>query len=122
MYEKLFNEQQKYKEWLLKQPPEEILKHAYEYSVREDIVFAMENHDLTDEHAAALMASPAPLAGILQTFERTENTHMDTIRDCIEAHADDIAKAQRLALLQLPVYRETAAYANILLKKGVVKY
>jgi len=41
VYEKLSDEQQKYKEWLLKQPPEEILKHAYEYSVREDIVFAM---------------------------------------------------------------------------------
>ena len=30
LYEKLFAEQQDFKGWLVKQPPEEILKHAYE--------------------------------------------------------------------------------------------
>ena len=38
LYEKLFAEQQDFKGWLVKQPPEEILKHAYEYVIREDIV------------------------------------------------------------------------------------
>ena len=30
LYEKLFAEQQDFKGWLVKQTPEEILKHAYE--------------------------------------------------------------------------------------------
>ena len=30
VYEKLFDGQEKFKEWLLTQPPEEILNHAYE--------------------------------------------------------------------------------------------
>ena len=35
LYEKLTAEQAKYRDWLMGQPPEEILNHAYEYAVRE---------------------------------------------------------------------------------------
>ena len=42
LYEKMAAEQDQYRDWLKSQPPEEILHHAYEYSVREDIVMAME--------------------------------------------------------------------------------
>ena len=38
LYEKMFEEQEKYRGWLLSQPPEEILNHTYEYTVREDIL------------------------------------------------------------------------------------
>jgi len=112
VYEKLFDEQQKYKGWLLQQSPEEILNHAYEYTVREDIVLAMEYHDLTDERAKALLSSPSPLNEIFHDFEQIKGGHMDVIRGCIETRADDILEAQRLALLQLPIYPETAAYAR----------
>ena len=37
LYEKMFSEQETYRAWLLAQPPEEILNHTYEYTVREDI-------------------------------------------------------------------------------------
>lgn len=112
VYEKLFDEQQKYKGWLLSQSPEEILNHAYEYTVREDIVLAMEYHDLTDAQAKALLSSPAPLDEIFHDFEQIEGEHMDVIRRCIETRANDIVAAQRIALLQLPVYPETSAYAQ----------
>ena len=59
VYEKLFDGQEKFKEWLLMQPPEEILNHAYEYTVRQDIVLAMEYHDLSDDQCRALLSSPA---------------------------------------------------------------
>ena len=45
LYEKMFAEQQRYREWLLSQPPDEILNHCYEFTVREDIVLALEYHD-----------------------------------------------------------------------------
>lgn len=51
LYEKLFAEQEQFKGWLLTQPPEEILNHAYEYTIREDIVLAMEHYDVSDEQA-----------------------------------------------------------------------
>ena len=112
VYEKLFDEQQKYKEWLLTQSPEEILNHAYEYTVREDIVLAMEYHDLSDEQTKALLSSLAPLDEIFHDFEQIEGDHMDVIRGCIETRANDIIEDQRKALLQLPVYPQTAAYAR----------
>jgi len=36
LYEKMATEQEKYRDWLKSQPPEEILHHTYEYTVRED--------------------------------------------------------------------------------------
>ena len=47
LYKKVFAEQEKYREWLLSQPPNEILNHCYEYTVREDIVLALEEYDLS---------------------------------------------------------------------------
>ena len=34
LYKKVFAEQEQYREWLLSQPPDEILNHCYEYTVR----------------------------------------------------------------------------------------
>lgn len=112
LYEKLFEEQQKFKDWLLTQSPEEILNHAYEYTIREDIVLALEYHDVSDEQAKALMSSPSPLADIFHDFEKIEGDHMDTVRSCIESRADTIIKEQAEALRSLPVYTETGAYAR----------
>ena len=62
LYEKMAAEQDKFRDWLKSQPPEEILHHTYEYTVREDIVMAMEELELTDAQAKALLESPSPLA------------------------------------------------------------
>ena len=60
LYKKVFAEQEKYREWLLSQPPDEILNHCYEYTVREDIVLALEEYDLSDKQCKALLKSPSP--------------------------------------------------------------
>ena len=41
LYEKMAAEQDNYRDWLKSQPPEEVLNHAYEYTIREDIVMAI---------------------------------------------------------------------------------
>ena len=41
LYEKMAAEQDKFRDWLKSQPPEEVLNHAYEYTIREDIVMAI---------------------------------------------------------------------------------
>ena len=48
LYQKMFAEQETYREWLLSQPSEEILNYTYEYTVREDILLSMEYNDLPD--------------------------------------------------------------------------
>ena len=66
LYEKMAAEQDKYRDWLKSQPPEEILHHTYEYTIREDIVMAMEELELTDAQAQALDA----VAAYTQTFNK----------------------------------------------------
>ena len=111
LYEKMAAEQDKYRDWLKSQPPEEILHHTYEYTVREDIVMAMEDLELTDAQAQALLDSPTPLADVYRHFEKLETGYMDVIRDSIENRADDVCKVleeQR----SIPLYLHSAAYAS----------
>lgn len=53
LYKKVFAEQEKYREWLLSQPPNEILNHCYEYTVREDIVLALEESTMRSREISA---------------------------------------------------------------------
>ena len=62
LYEKMFSEQETYRAWLLAQPPEEILNHTYEYTVREDILMSLEYNSLPNTQVQALLKSPSPLA------------------------------------------------------------
>ena len=111
LYEKMADEQDKYRAWLKSQPPEEILHHTYEYTVREDIVMAMEELELTDAQAQALLESPSPLADVYRYFEKLETGYMDVIRDSIENRADDVCRAKE-ELRTTPVYPHSAAYAR----------
>ena len=52
LYERMAAEQERYKAWLLKQSPGEILDHCYEYTIREDIVMAMEEHEKKNRERA----------------------------------------------------------------------
>ena len=111
LYEKMAAEQDKFREWLKIQPPEEVLNHAYEYTIREDIVMAMEELELTDTQAQALWESPSPLADVYRYFEKLETGYMDAIRDSIENRADDVCRAKE-ELRTTPVYPHSAAYAS----------
>ena len=111
LYEKMTAEQDKFRDWLKSQPPEEILHHTYEYTVREDIVMAMEQLELTDAQAQALLDSPTPLADVYRYFEKLEPGYMDVIRVSIENRADDVCRAQE-ELRTAPLYPHSAAYAS----------
>ena len=108
LLDKLTREQDKYRDWLKSQPPEEILHHAYEYAVREDILISMENLTLTEAQTRALLLSSSPLAVLYDKFSDLETGYMDTIRDSIE----DTAKTEAKVLRELPVYPQPAAYAR----------
>ena len=112
LYQKMFAEQEKFRDWLKGQPTEEILNHAYEYTIREDILMSLEYHDLPDAQADALMKSPSPLADVFQDFEKQETDHMETIWNCLESRADMLLEEQRRALRETPVYPYPASYAQ----------
>lgn len=95
LYEKMAAEQAQYRQWLLGQPPGEILNHAYEYTIREDIVMEMEDLELTDVQAKALLKSRTPLADVYNAWGKAETHHMDDVRDVIEARADAVLQAEK---------------------------
>ncbi len=94
LYDKMKAEQDEYRDWLLSQSPSEILNHTYEYTMREDIVIAMEDLELTPKQAKALLKSPSPLADVFEEFKDRETEHMDTIRDSIETRANEVIKRE----------------------------
>ena len=55
LYQKMFAEQEKFKDWLRTLTPAEVLDHAYEYTCREDILLSLEYNDLSPRQAKILL-------------------------------------------------------------------
>ena len=112
LFNKILDEQQAYRDYLMGQPAEEILRNAYELAIREDILLSFEYNDFTDEQAEALLSSETPLADIFRQFEQIESDHMELIRGCIETRANDLIEDAREALRNLPIYPHSASEAK----------
>ena len=106
LYKKMFAEQKAYKDWLLVQPAEELLRNAYEYVMREDILLSLENNDLSDRYATMLLKMDKPLAAVFNKLEHTESPHMEHVWQC----AYDAVEAEKVK--DLPIYPHSAAYAR----------
>ena len=95
LYEKASAEQDKFRAWLMDQPPADILNHAVEYAVREDILMEIGALELPDDQARALLASPDTMADIYKTFSKMADTgHMDVVRESIEDRAATLSMEQ----------------------------
>lgn len=95
LYEKASAEQDKFRAWLMDQPPADILNHAVEYAVREDILMEIGALELPDNQARALLASPDTMADIYKTFSKMVDTgHMDVVRESIEDRAATLSMEQ----------------------------
>ena len=55
----------------------------------------MEELELTDVQAKALLKSKTPLADIYKEWNKNETHHMDDVRDVIEARADSVIRAEK---------------------------
>lgn len=110
LYSKMTNEQSAFKKQLLSQSAEQILLHAYEYAMREDILFSFDFRDLTPEQAEALCQSETPLAEIFKAFENKETDHMEDIWSSIEQRANEMI-AQQCAAVYGP-QRSVALYLH----------
>ena len=70
----------------------------------------MEELELTEAQAKALLDSPTPLADVYREFEKLETGYMDVIRDTID-HADEVCREPE-ELNPQSVYLHSAAYAS----------
>ena len=68
LYQKMYAEQEQYKAYLLTLPPAEILDHASEYICRENILMAMDNNNLSNARAKALLKSSTPLVEVYNKY------------------------------------------------------
>lgn len=115
LYEIMCAEQDNFRKQLKSLPPEGILSHAYEYTVREDIVLAMEDAELTDAQADVLLAMDKPLSAVYNEFSNRDTSYMDILADCITERADTelrIEQERREALRNLPLYPYPGDYAR----------
>ena len=110
LYKKMFAEQKAYKDWLLSQPAEEILRNAYDYVMREDILLSLEYNDLSDRYATVLLNMDKPLAAVFSKLEHTESPHMEHVWDCVEQCAKETLDVQQIT--GLPIYPHSAIYAR----------
>jgi hypothetical protein len=98
LYEKMFSEQETYRAWLLAQPPEEILNHTYEYTVREDILMSLEYNSLPNTQVQALLKSPSPLADVFAAWEDRETSCMEEIWQTVTRGDTEVPERTKRAI------------------------
>ena len=96
LYAKMLLEQDRYRNWLLAQTPAEVLNHAYEYTVREEILLYVKEQNLSVEQSKALLKSPCPLSDVFQEFNHRENALAESIQDSIETEADKTIQKEKI--------------------------
>lgn len=111
LYDKMEAEQNEYWAWLMEQLPAEILLHAVEYAVREDILMEMEASPFPPPLAEALLESPSPLADVYKDFRDMETDHMDHVQECIKSRAERLMEARQEAVFP-PIYQQSIEYAR----------
>lgn len=96
LYQRMYDEQRKFRDWLLAQPQEEVLDHACEYTVREDILAEIGEAELSPDRAKALLRSPCPLEDVYKDWQKRDSSdHMEDLLDTIEARADHVIQTER---------------------------
>ncbi len=55
----------------------------------------IEELELTDAQAKALLKSRTPLADLYNAWGKVETHHMDDISEVIENHANDVTRAEK---------------------------
>ena len=107
---KMTDEFNAYRAWLLAQPPEEILNHAYEYTTKQDIMLNVADAYLSPAQLETMLRSPCPLEDVFKDYRQMDSLSYPAwdFRDAISQRADDAMEQQR----SVPIYDGTAREAN----------
>ena len=115
LYDKMSAEMDAYRNRLMTRPPEKILENAYEYALKEDILLWLENNDLDDDQARALLNIENPLYKAYDAFENLRTGHMDFIQMSFENVAEEAVRRERerrRELKETPLYLFSGSYAR----------
>ncbi len=89
LYHKLEKEFVEYRTALLEKEPEDILLNAYPYSVREDILNVLENTQVEEAQAEALLGAEHPLDDIYEHLINSDSCCWNEIKAGIVAVAEE---------------------------------
>lgn len=95
LYEKMSAEQAQYRQWLLGQPPDQMLTHALEYAIRQAIVEEAKEGELPMTQIGPLLKVRKPLAEVFQQWQNHQIGYLEGIRDAYERSADAISYQQQ---------------------------
>lgn len=110
LYSKMEETFQDFTNWLLKQSPEVILDHAYEYAIKENILLVLEYNDLEESQVNALLATEDPLDFLFNELEDSATISLDALRSLIEDKADQLsAPKENFADIQIYPYSVSRA-------------
>lgn len=90
LLEKMEQDHNDFREWLLRQDTKTILYNAHQYFLQEDILFAIEDANLSEYQAQALLNHPNPMQRIIGWFDRCDTNRMDVLEQSIENVANDL--------------------------------
>ena len=111
LYSKMEETFQDFTNWLLKQSPEEILDHAYEYAIKENILLVMEYNDLEESQVNALLAVEDPLDLLYNEIGDSATISLDALLSLIEDKADQLA-APKESYADIQVYPYSVSRAE----------
>lgn len=89
LYNRMAAEQARRRAWLVGLPAEEILNYAYDHCVRQDILIAIQEMELTEEQLLVLLNSPTPLEDVVRTVWKADIDQLEVVKYAIEDTADD---------------------------------
>lgn len=94
LYSKMAGTFQDFTNWLLKQPPEVILDHAYEYAIKENILLVLEYNDLEENQVNGLLTAEDPLDFLYNEVGESATISLDALLSLIEDKADQLADSK----------------------------
>ena len=106
---KMTEEFNTYRAWLLTQPPEDILNHAYEYSTKQDIVLSVAEAGLSPAQIETMLRSPCPLEDVFKEASYSDISDYNSFLSFCLAERADAEIAKQCAI---PIYDGTAREAN----------
>ena len=89
LYEKMSAEYDSFIERLKQMPPEQIIEHAYEKVMKEDLLSCFEFTDRSQTEAKAMYLQKYPLDALYEAWMKTDASYMDMLRDS----ADECVKS-----------------------------
>lgn len=90
LYDKLFEEQSKFKEYLKTQTTDVILDRAYEFCIREDIICLFDGgFELPVDQAAVLLMAPNAMDTLYGRWDDGESNHMQRMQESIEDYCKE---------------------------------